>query len=141
MEKGRRVAFDFGDVRIGVAVSDVDSILAIPHLTLRTGDAGLAKALSAILLEINPIKIYVGRPILLSGNDGTASKKVEGFVEFLGSLTQVPIELIDERMSTLSAARSLRDSGRDAKNSKKVIDMASAVSILEFAIAIEKARI
>jgi putative Holliday junction resolvase len=58
----------------------------------------------------------------------------------LHTITQVPIELIDERMSTMSAARNLRDAGRSAKESKDVIDMAAAVAILEFAIDIEKRR-
>jgi putative Holliday junction resolvase len=58
----------------------------------------------------------------------------------LRTITQVPIELIDERMSTISAARNLREAGRSAKESKDAIDMAAAVAILEFAIDIEKRR-
>ena len=56
------------------------------------------------------------------------------------SITEVPIEMIDERMSTISAARSLRDAGRTAKDSKDAIDMAAAVAILDFAIDIEKRK-
>jgi putative Holliday junction resolvase len=58
----------------------------------------------------------------------------------LRTITQVPIELIDERMSTISAARYLREAGRSAKESKDAIDMAAAVAILEFAIDLEKRR-
>jgi putative holliday junction resolvase len=140
MERGRRIAFDYGDVRIGVAVSDPDSILSSPFVTLKTTDKNLAQQISRIFLEIEPVAIYVGRPALLSGNDGAATDKALGFVEVLRTITETPITLIDERMSTVSAARNLRDAGRNAKDSKNAIDMAAAVAILEFAIEIEKRK-
>jgi putative Holliday junction resolvase len=93
-----------------------------------------------MLSDIQPVAIYVGRPALLSGLDGSATEKASEFVALLTTLTQVPIEMIDERMSTISAARNLRDAGRNAKASKDAIDMAAAVAILEFAIEIEKRR-
>lgn len=140
MQRGRRIAFDYGDVRIGVAVSDPDSILSSPLTTLRAVDKGLTKQISMILDEIEPVVIYVGRPALLSGNDGAATDKALEFVALLRTLTELPIEMIDERMSTISAARNLRDAGRNAKESKSAIDMAAAVAILEFAIEIEKRK-
>jgi putative Holliday junction resolvase len=140
MQRGRRIAFDYGDVRIGVAVSDPDSILSSPLTTLRAVDKGLTKQIAMILDEIEPVVIYVGRPALLSGNDGAATDKALEFVALLRTLTELPIEMIDERMSTISAARNLRDAGRNAKESKSAIDMAAAVAILEFAIEIEKRK-
>jgi len=140
MQRGRRIAFDYGDVRIGVAVSDPDSILSSPLTTLKATEKNLLKQITEILSEIEPVTIYVGRPSLLSGHDGSATEKASEFVEQLRTLTQVPVEMIDERMSTISAARSLRDAGRTAKDSKDSIDMASAVAILEFAIEIEKRK-
>ena len=140
MERGRRIAFDYGDVRIGVAVSDPDSILSSPLTTLKATDKKLSNQISQIFTEIEPVVIYVGRPALLSGNDGSATEKASEFVALLSTITQVPIEMIDERMSTISAARKLRDAGRNAKDSKNAIDMAAAVAILEFAIEIEKRR-
>jgi putative Holliday junction resolvase len=140
MQRGRRIAFDYGDVRIGVAVSDPDSILSSPLTTLKATDKNLLKQITEILSEIEPLTIYVGRPALLSGQDGSATEKASDFVEQLRTLTQVPVEMIDERMSTISAARSLRDTGRNAKDSKNAIDMASAVAILEFALEIEKRK-
>ncbi len=140
MERGRRIAFDYGDVRIGVAVSDPDSILSSPLTTLKATDKQLSNQISQIFTEIEPVVIYVGRPALLSGNDGSATEKASEFVALLRTITQVPIEMIDERMSTISAARNLRDAGRSAKDSKNAIDMAAAVAILEFAIEIEKRR-
>ena len=140
MERGRRIAFDYGDVRIGVAVSDPDSILSSPLTTLKATDKTLIKQISQMLSDIQPVAIYVGRPALLSGLDGSATEKASEFVALLTTLTHVPIEMIDERMSTISAARNLRDAGRNAKASKDAIDMAAAVAILEFAIEIEKRR-
>ena len=140
MQRGRRIAFDYGDVRIGVAVSDPDSILSSPLTTLKATDKNLLKQITEILTEIDPVTIYVGRPALLSGNDGSATGKASEFVEQLHTLTPVPVEMIDERMSTISAARNLRDAGRNAKDSKDAIDMASAVAILEFALEIEKRK-
>ena len=140
MQRGRRIAFDYGDVRIGVAVSDPDSILSSPLTTLKTTDKTLVKQISEILADIEPVTIYVGRPALLSGNDGAATEKANTFVALLRIISEVPIEMIDERMSTISAARNLRDAGRNAKDSKNSIDMAAAVAILDFAIEIEKRK-
>jgi putative Holliday junction resolvase len=138
MQRGRRIAFDYGDVRIGVAVSDPDSILSSPLTTLKAIDKNLSKQISTIFSEIEPVAIYVGRPSLMSGNDGSATQKATEFVALLHAITQVRIEMIDERMSTISAARNLREAGRNAKDSKNAIDMAAAVAILEFAIELEK---
>jgi putative Holliday junction resolvase len=140
MERGRRIAFDYGDVRIGVAISDVDSILCSPLTTLQTRDKKLHTQVVEILEEYLPIAVYVGRPTLLSGKDGEAADKALKFLEMLRTLTSVPIKSIDERMSTVSAARNLRESGRTAKESKDSIDMAAAVAILEFALEIEKRK-
>jgi putative Holliday junction resolvase len=140
MKRGRRIAFDYGDVRIGVAVSDSDSILSSPLTTLKATDRNLNQLISQIFSEIDPVAIYVGRPALLSGKDGSASEKASEFVAQLATMTTVPIEMIDERMSTISAARNLRDAGRNAKDSKESIDMAAAVAILDFAIEIEKRK-
>ncbi|MFM1985501.1 MAG: hypothetical protein RLZZ295_667, partial [Actinomycetota bacterium] len=87
-----------------------------------------------------PVQIFVGRPALLSGIDGVATEKAKFFADRVAALTSVPIDLIDERMSTVSAARNLRDSGKNAKDSKASIDMAAAVAILEFALEIEKRK-
>ena len=140
MERGRRIAFDYGDVRIGVAASDPDSILSSPLTTLKATDKSLVKQIAQILVEIEPVAIYVGRPALLSGVDGAATEKALDFVGLLRTITKVPIELIDERMSTISAARNLRDVGRKARDSKDAIDMAAAVAILEFALELEKRK-
>ena len=140
MLRGRRIAFDYGDVRIGVAISDPDSILCSPLTTLKATDKNLDNQLSQIFIENEPVQIFVGRPALLSGHDGVASEKAQLFADRLRVITDIPIHLVDERMSTISAARNLRDSGKTAKDSKNSIDMAAAVAILEFALDLEKRK-
>lgn len=140
MQRGRRIAFDYGDVRIGVAVSDRDSILSSPLTTLRTDSKSLSKEILAIFEEIEPVQIFVGKPALLSGNSGSASEKAEEFAKSLTALTDVEIVMVDERMSTVSAARNLREAGKNARDSKSSIDMAAAVAILDFGIEIQKRK-
>jgi putative Holliday junction resolvase len=140
MLRGRRIAFDYGDVRIGVAVSDPDSILCSPLITLQANDKKLDQQILQLFTEYAPVQLFIGRPALLSGLDGVASEKAAAFAERLRGITDIPIELIDERMSTVSAARNLRESGKNAKDSKGSIDMAAAVAILEFALELEKRK-
>ena len=140
MQRGRRIAFDFGDVRIGVATSDADSIICSPLTTLKSSDKSLLKSITEIFLEIQPIQIFVGRPALMSGKDGAATEKAIAFAELLRGFTDIEVIMVDERLSTVSAARNLRESGKNAKDSKDSIDMAAAVGILEFAIDLEKRK-
>ena len=140
MLRGRRIAFDYGDVRIGVALSDPDSILCSPLTTLQAGDKKLDAQITSLIEEYEPVQIFIGRPALLSGNDGAASEKSLAFAQRVRSLTSVSVEMIDERMSTISAARNLRESGKSAKEAKSSIDMAAAVAILEFALEIERRK-
>ena len=140
MQRGRRIAFDYGDVRIGVATSDADSIVCSPLTTLKSSDKSLLKSITEIFLEIQPIQIFVGRPALLSGKDGAATDKAVAFADVLRGITEIEVIMIDERLSTVSAARNLREAGKSAKDSKDSIDMAAAVGILEFAIDLEKRK-
>ena len=140
MQRGRRIAFDYGDVRIGVAASDADSIICSPLTTLKSSDKSLLKSITEMFLDIQPIQIFVGRPALLSGKDGASTDKAVAFADLLRGITDVEVIMVDERLSTVSAARNLRDAGKNAKDSKESIDMAAAVGILEFAIDLEKRK-
>jgi putative Holliday junction resolvase len=135
---GRRIAFDYGDVRIGVAVCDPDGILATPLTTLQSKDPLIKKQIAGLIDEYEPVKIYVGQPKLLSGEDGSAVAKVSVFTELLTSNFDIPVILVDERLSTVSAARQLKESGINAKDARSVIDAAAAVAILEQGLANER---
>jgi putative holliday junction resolvase len=132
---GRRIAFDYGDVRIGVAVCDPDGILATPLETLQSKDPTLKKQIAELIDEYEPTKIYVGQPKLLSGEDGSAVAKVLIFTEMLTSNFDIPVVMVDERLSTVSATKQLRESGVNAKEARSVIDAAAAVAILEQGLA------
>jgi putative Holliday junction resolvase len=140
MLRGRRIAFDYGDVRIGVAISDPDSILASPLTTLSNGDPKLFAQISELVSEYEPVALYVGEPLNLSGRSSTSAQKTAAFAEKLKTEFNIPVTMIDERLSTVSATKAMQQSGVNAKDARSKIDMAAAVAILEQGLAIEKAK-
>ena len=132
---GRRLAFDYGDVRIGVAVCDPDGILATPLEFLTTKDPSLTSSILALCEEYEPTKIYVGLPLNLSGEQSESTKKALAFSDLLTRLVSCPVKLIDERLTTSSASASLSQAGLSAKDARKKIDSQSAVIILESGLA------
>jgi putative Holliday junction resolvase len=138
MQRGRRIAFDYGDVRIGVAVCDPDGILATPLTTLKATDNKLQSQISQIFAENEPIHIYVGKPSHMDGRESDSAAKASTFAQMLSELTTCPVTLIDERLSTVTATRNMRDSGVNSKDARASIDQAAAVEILNFALEIEK---
>ena len=140
MQRGRRIAFDYGDVRIGVAVCDPDAILSSPLTTLQTKSKDLFDQIVEILEEHEPITIFIGKPTLLSGLSGEAVQKVEDFRARLSEFTDIEIVLIDERLSTVSALKDLQSAGVNAKDARKSVDSLAAVAILEQGLAMTKSR-
>jgi putative Holliday junction resolvase len=140
MQRGRRIAFDYGDVRIGVAVCDPDAILSSPLTTLQTKSKDLFAQIVEILEEHEPITIFIGKPTLLSGLSGEAVQKVEDFRVRLSEFTDIEIVLIDERLSTVSALKDLQSAGVNAKDARKSVDSLAAVAILQQGLAMTKSR-
>lgn len=129
------LALDLGDVRIGVARSDADGRLAVPVTTVASGEGDVA-AIAALVHEWQAVRVLVGLPLRMDGTRGPAAEKVSRWVEaFHAEHPGIPVELVDERLSTVQAGRSLRQSGRDSRRSRAVIDQAAAVVILESALA------
>ena len=129
--RGRRIAFDYGSVRIGVAICDPDGILATPLPYLSTTHPKLDEEIAALLLEYQPISIFIGYPRHLSGESGASVALVEEFKAKISLITKVPLIYIDERLSTVSAAKLIKESGKNIKESRELIDSMSAVAILE----------
>ena len=127
-------------MRIGVAISDPDSILASPLTTLSSGDPKLFAKITELLAEHEPICISVGEPLNLSGQTSSSAQKAAAFAEKIHAEFSIPVVMIDERLSSVSAANAMRQSGVNAKDSRSRIDMAAAVAILEQGLAIEKAK-
>ena len=140
MLRGRRIAFDYGDVRIGVAICDPDAILSSPLTTLQSKSKDLFTQIVNILEEAQPIKIFIGKPTLLSGLSGEAVQKVENFASELAKHTDIEIIFVDERLSTVSAMKNLQSAGVSAKDARNSIDSMAAVAILEQGLAITKSH-
>ncbi|MFG2870497.1 Holliday junction resolvase RuvX [Streptomyces sp. NPDC048338] len=140
MRRGRRLAIDVGDARIGVASCDPDGVLATPVETVPGRDVPAAhRRLRQIAEEYEPIEIVVGLPRSLSGGEGPAAAKVRAFAQVLArGVAPVPVRLVDERMTTVTAAQGLRASGVKSKKGRSVIDQAAAVIILQNALESER---
>jgi putative holliday junction resolvase len=145
--RGARLAVDVGSVRVGVASSDPDGLIATPVATLardtRRPAAGALPAdhaqIVAEVQERGVAVVYVGLPRHLSGAEGAASGAARAYA---GSLAQaiapVPVRLVDERMSTVTAHQALHASGRAGRRHRAVVDQAAAVVILQAALDAER---
>ncbi|MFG1806983.1 Holliday junction resolvase RuvX [Streptomyces sp. NPDC049040] len=140
MRRGRRLGVDVGDARIGVASCDPDGILATPVETVPGRDVPAAlRRLAEIVAEYEPIEVVVGLPRSLNGTEGPAAAKVRTFARSVAKIiTPVPVRLVDERMTTVTATQGLRASGVRSKKGRSVIDQAAAVIILQSALETER---
>jgi putative Holliday junction resolvase len=131
--RGRRLGIDVGTVRIGVAVSDPDGILATPVETVRRerGDRHLRR-LTALVGELEVVEVVVGLPRTLADRAGSSAvDAIELATALAARITPVPVRLADERLTTVSASRSLREAGVRARQQRAMIDQAAAVAILQ----------
>ena len=131
--RGRRLGVDVGTVRIGVAVSDPDGILATPVETVRRerGDRHLRR-LASLVSELDVVEVVVGLPRTLADRAGASAQDAVRIADALaGRIGPVPVRLADERLTTVSAARSLREAGITSKEQRGMIDQAAAVAILQ----------
>lgn len=143
IERGARLAVDVGDVRVGLATSDPDGLVATPVETVPRDLAhgtDLARV-AAEVAERDARVVYVGLPRHLSGAEGAAAKGARAYAERLAALVApVEVRLVDERMTTVSAHRSLRDAGRPGRTQRAVVDQVAAVIILQTALDAESSR-
>lgn len=131
--RGRRLGVDVGTVRIGVAVSDPDGVLATPVETVRRErGTGHLRRLSTLVDELQVVEVVVGLPRTLADRAGASADDAVAVADALaGRIAPVPVRLADERLTTVSAARSLREAGVRAKDQRGKIDQAAAVAILQ----------
>ncbi|NYI04999.1 Holliday junction resolvase RuvX [Allostreptomyces psammosilenae] len=138
MRRGIRIAVDVGDVRVGVAACDPDGLLATPVDTLPAGQDD-RRRIAELVAERQAVEVVVGLPRSLSGAEGPAAAKARAYAAALAPLVApVPVRLVDERMSTITATRGLQASGVRAKKGRKVVDQAAAVVILQSALETER---
>lgn len=153
LSRGVRIGVDVGAVRIGVAASDPDGLIATPVETVprapeprpRADGSELAgppadvARIVEIVQERCAAVVYVGLPRHLSGAEGSASGLVRTYsVGLAQAVAPVPVRLVDERLSTVSAHHALHASGRSGRRHREVVDQAAAVVILQSAIDAER---
>ena len=135
---GVRVGIDPGDARIGVARSDPSGFLASPVETVRRGKGDLSR-LGRLVRDAEAVEVVVGLPRSLSGGEGPAAVKARDFAGRLAArVDPVPVRLVDERLTTVSAEAMLRDRGRKGAQRRAVVDQAAAVLILQHALDTER---
>jgi putative Holliday junction resolvase len=166
MRRGVRLGVDVGSVRVGLAVSDPDGVLATPVETLArdstrpapTSDgfatppeaakggkairsAGVPADMARIAdeaAERQTLEVLVGLPRSLSGGEGPAAKAARAYATALAQLLDVPVRLVDERLSTVAAHRSLREAGMKGRKQRAVVDQVAAVVLLQNALDHER---
>jgi putative Holliday junction resolvase len=138
-----RLGVDVGDVRIGVACSDRNAAIATPVETVPATRGSIAR-LSTLAEELEAVEVVVGLPRSLSGREGPAAAKVRAYAGVLAAaLAPVPVRLVDERLSTVSAERTLRARGMEGRRGRArrgVVDQQAAVVILQTALDAERTR-
>jgi putative Holliday junction resolvase len=128
----RYLGIDYGEKRVGIAVSDPTKTIAQPFLTIQYNSKKelIGKILN--LVEEEDIElIVVGLPLTLKGIDSNKTKTVRKFVENLRTIIQLPIEFVDERFTSIQAQRMLRDMGKKPSEQRSKIDQLAAQSILQ----------
>ncbi len=147
VRRGVRVGVDVGSVRVGVARSDLEGVLAVPVETLarpkgRAPRTDLA-ALVALVTEHEALEVVVGLPLGLDGTEGAAAAAARTYAGDLAAALRtggadVPIRLLDERLTTAQASRDLAAAGRNSRDGRSVVDQAAAVIIVQHALDAER---
>ncbi len=127
----RLLAVDFGSQRIGLAVSEGQLVIPIDPWP---SDINSAKQIADICKDRQISKLLVGLPLSLSGSRTRSTELAISFAQELASESNIEVRLIDERLTTVSAASKLRESGRDSRTAKNLVDSQSAAEILESAL-------
>ncbi|QCO98772.1 Holliday junction resolvase RuvX [Arthrobacter sp. 24S4-2] len=145
--QGVKLGVDVGTVRVGVAVCDRDGILATPLKTLERNAKKNTdvRVLAALADELDAVQIFVGLPRTLKGEEHASARMATDYAQLLadalaGRGSAIPVQLIDERLSTVTAHRNLHEAGMSSRNHRKVVDQVAAAGILQHAIDMQKAR-
>lgn len=126
------LGIDYGDARFGIAATDPLGILAHPVETIEVSRQDPVERIAELVESRSIRQLVLGLPLNLDGEEGPAAAKVRAFAKKLSArLPDLPVEWIDESMTTVAAAEKLRQAGRNAKKQKGIIDQAAAVEILE----------
>jgi putative Holliday junction resolvase len=137
---GRRLGLDPGSVRIGIAVTDREGLVASRREPIPAGeDEVWLGALRELADEIEPIEVVVGLPVGMDGRSGAAAERARVFAARVRDHLSIPVRLVDERLSTVQAQRGFHDQGRSVRKSRTMIDSAAAEIVLQHAVDTERA--
>lgn len=130
--RGKMIGVDYGDVRTGIASSDLLGLMASAVGAIKPGGMkNTAKAVAEIAKNANAVGIVVGLPKNMDGSEGPRAETVRAFVDLLREETDLPIELEDERMTTMEANRFLSETETFGRKRKEKVDALSAELILQ----------
>ncbi|WP_297565955.1 Holliday junction resolvase RuvX [uncultured Arcanobacterium sp.] len=134
LKPGVRIAVDVGKVRVGIAKTDHEAILALPVGTFRRGQDDITGVLDIISQE-DVCAVYVGLPLNMDGSIGSTARNAQKWAQRLAKMiAPIPVRMIDERLSSVSAHRQLQEAGLREIKHKPLVDQAAAVIILESAL-------
>jgi len=131
--QGRLLAVDWGDVRIGLALSDSAQILASPLETLvrRSGKRFPMPRFLELVAEHRPVGVVVGLPLTEAGTEGASAAAARELADAIGRRTGLPIEFWDERMSTARALAAIREQGGHTRGRREDVDALAAAVLLQ----------
>ena len=137
----RILGLDFGERRIGVAISDALELTAqgVSVLERRTAEADL-DAVRALVAQQGVQTIVVGLPLTLKGERGPQAQRAMAFAQRLREALGVPVELVDERLTTVQGERALLETGSSRRKRKQVIDRVAAQLILQHYLDVKRAQ-
>ncbi|KDA05649.1 Holliday junction resolvase [Microbacterium sp. CH12i] len=135
--RGVRLGIDVGKARVGVSRCDPDGMLAVPVETVARSEQSLTR-IAELAVEHEPLEFVVGLPVNMRGDDTPSTTDAREFAAALQRLTGVPVRMMDERLSTVTAHAALRSSGRTQRKSRSIVDQIAAVVLLQHAIDTEK---
>jgi len=127
----RALGIDFGDSRIGLALSDDIGFMAHPLETIPVKETEPIGRIAEVAEKNDVETIVLGLPRNMDGTYGPSAEKVRAFAEQMRARIAIPIILWDERMTTMQAQRALHEAGRNVKRSREVIDQVAAQTILQ----------
>jgi putative holliday junction resolvase len=138
VREGVRLAVDVGKVRVGVARSDREGLMALPVATVPR-DVALQE-IALLVTQWQPLEIIVGLPLGMSGEHTASTRDALEFAEQLVQAELSPVRMVDERLSTVSATSALHASGKATKKHRPLVDQVAAVILLQHTLDSERSQ-
>lgn len=130
--RGRVMALDVGERRVGVAMSDLSQTLASPYTTLQAHpQAVLFQKIQQLIVKEEVVELVIGLPISLNGQEGPQAQRIRQFIESIATYVSIPLHTCDERYTTAEAQRVMIEAGLRPEQRKAKVDEVAASIILQ----------